>query len=33
MRQKKNFTLDNLVFHLWKIIILTVILINILNLY
>jgi hypothetical protein len=33
MKQKKNFTLDNLVFHLWKIILLIVLLINILNLY
>jgi hypothetical protein len=33
MKQKKHFTLDNLVFHLWKVIIVTVLLINILNLY
>ena len=33
MKQNKNFTLDNLVFHLWKAIILIVLLINILNLY
>jgi hypothetical protein len=33
MKQKKQFTLDNFIYHLWKIIIITVLLINILNLY
>lgn len=32
MKQKKNFTLDNFIFHLWKIIVLILIITNLINL-